>query len=284
MESSRMVGKVCMVTGANSGIGKVTAEKLVEQGAQVVMVCRNREKGEKAMADIKQGSRIGNVELFLSDLASLASVRELVRAFEESHDALHVLVNNAGLARVRRSVTGDGFETTFQVDYLSHFLLTNLLLDLLKKGRPARIVNVSSVGHFGGHIDFDDLQMEKGYGVMKAYSRAKLAQVLFTYELARRLEGTGVTANCLHPGAVATNIWGANLGPLSFLGRLSRMFLTSPEDGARTSVYLASSPEVEGVTGRYFDQGNEKKSSAESYDRAVAEKLWDISAMMTGLA
>jgi NAD(P)-dependent dehydrogenase (short-subunit alcohol dehydrogenase family) len=284
LESNRMAGKVCIVTGANSGIGKATAKRLAEQGARVAMVCRNKEKGEKAMADIKQGSRSDSVELLLSDFASLASVRALARTFEESHDALHVLVNNAGVAQVRRSVTEDGFETTLQVDYLSHFLLTNLLLDLLKKSSPSRIVNVSSVGHYGGHIDFDDLQMENGYRVMKAYSRAKLAQVLFTYELARKLGGTGVTVNCLHPGAVATNIWGASLGPLSFLGKVSRLFLISPEEGARTSVYLASSPDVVGVTGKYFDDRHEKRSSDESYDQAVARKLWDVSASMVGLA
>ena len=278
-----MDGRVCMVTGASSGIGKETAEKLAERGARVVMVCRNRDKGGEALADIKKRSRNDFVELLIADFTSLASVRELVKAFEGGHDALHVLVNNAGVAQVRRSVTGDGFETTFQVDFLSHFLLTNLLLDVLKKSSPSRIVNVSSVGHFGGHIDFDDLQTERGYGVMKAYSRAKLAQVLFTYELARKLGGTGVTVNCLHPGAVATNIWGASLGPLSFVGKATKLFMMSPAKGAQTSVYLASSPEVDGVTGKYFDDKREEKSSAESYDEAVAKRLWEVSARMVGL-
>ena len=273
-----------MITGANSGIGKATAEKLAGLGAIVVMVCRSRDKGEKALAEVRRKSGSSAPELLLADLASLQSVRNLAGEYLRNHDALHVLVNNAGVAAVRRSVTGDGFETTFQVDYLSQFLLTNLLLDALRKSAPSRIVMVSSASHYAGHLDLGDLQMAKGYGVMKAYSRAKLAQVLFTYELARRLEGSGVTANCLHPGTVATNMWEKPLGPLSFLMKVNRLFLISPEEGAETPVYLASSPEVERVSGRYFDQKREKQSSTESYDRELARKLWDESAAMVGLA
>ena len=276
--------KICLVTGASSGIGKETAEGLAELGATVVMVCRSRKRGDDALADIRRRSGSNSVELLLADFASLDSVRTLAKEFVQKHDSLDVLVNNAGVAMLRRSVTVDGFETTFQVDYLSHFLLTNLLLDELKRCAPSRIVNVSSASHYGGHMNLDDLQMKNRYGVMKAYSRAKLAQVLFTYELSRRLEGTGVTANCLHPGAVATNIWSRPLGPFSFLGKISRLFLISPKAGAETPVYLASSPEVEGVTGRYFEKKREKKSSAESYDRNLAEKLWTESSRMTGLA
>jgi len=279
-----MAGRVCLVTGANSGIGKETAVGLAELGTKVVMVCRSRERGEAALADIRKRSRSDSVELLLADLASLDSVRALAKEFLEKHESLHVLVNNAGVAMVRRSETVDGFETTFQVDYLSHFLLTNLLLDQLKRSAPSRIVNVSSESHYGGHLKLEDLQMKRGYGVMKAYSQAKLAQVLFTYELSRRLEGTGVTANCLHPGAVATNIWSRPLGPLSFLGNVSRLFLISPRAGAETPVYLASSPEVDGVTGKYFDKKREKKSSAESYDSELAGRLWAESAKMTGLS
>lgn len=278
-----MANKVCMVTGANSGIGKETAEKLAEMGASVVMVCRNRERGEKAMVEIKRRSGSDSVELLISDFASLESVRGLAKGFKEKHGMLHVLVNNAGEARMTRSVTGDGFETTFQVDYLSHFLLTNLLLDLLKKSAPSRIVNVSSVAHYSGHLNFDDLQMERGYWVMRAYSQAKLALVLFTYELSRRLNGTGVTANCLHPGAVATNIWGRPMGPFSFLGKATRLFMVSPQRGAETQVYLASSPEVQGVTGNYFDKKREKRSSSDSYNRTLAGKVWDASVAMVGL-
>lgn len=272
-----------MVTGANSGIGKETAVKLAGMGATVILVCRNRAKGERAMADIKEKGHSDAVELLFADFTSLASIRGLTREFEEGHDSLNVLVNNAGGARLGRSVTIDGFETNFQVNYLSHFLLTNLLLEELKKGAPSRVVNVSSEAHYGGHLDFGDLQMEKNYGVMKAYGQAKLALVLFTYELARRLGETGVTVNCLHPGVVATNIWGNAMGPFAFLGKISRLFMISPERGAETSVYLASSPEVEGVTGKYFERKQEKRSSADSYDRALAERLWDTSAALVGL-
>jgi len=273
-----------MVTGASSGIGKETSRKLAELGATVVMASRNQKRGVRAISEIKGANNNAQVELMLADFASLDSVRALVKEFLEKHDSLHVLVNNAGGVRVTRSVTSDGFETTFQVDYLSHFLLTNLLLEVLKKSAPSRIINVSSASHYRGHMNFDDLQLKKGYGVMKAYSQAKLAQVLFTYELSRRLEGTGVTVNSLHPGAVATNLWKGSLGPFSFLGNISRLFLISPEKGAEAPVYLTSSSEVEGVTGKYYDRMREKQSSAESHDQAAARKLWDESERMTGLS
>ncbi|MDA4128924.1 MAG: SDR family oxidoreductase [Thaumarchaeota archaeon] len=278
-----MAGKTCVITGANAGIGKASAEQLAGMGARVVMVCRAREKGERAKAQVETKSGSRAVELMLADLASFDSVRALAREYQEGHDSLHVLLNNAGLARIRRSLTVDGFETTFQVNYLSHFLLTNLLLPSLKKNAPSRIVNVSSVAHYGGHVDFGDLQMERGYGVMRAYSQSKLALVLFTRELARRLEGTSVTANCLHPGTVATNIWGSALGPASFLAKITRLFMLSPEKGAETQVYLASSPDVEAVSGKYFEANREKRSSAESYEEALAERLWDASGAMVGL-
>jgi len=279
-----MAQRICMVTGASSGIGKETSRKLAELGATVVLVCRNQKRGEKAMSEIKDASNNAEVELLVADFASLDSVRALAKEYLKKHDSLHVLVNNVGGVNVTRSLTADGFETTFQVDYLSHFLLTNLLLEVLEKSAPSRIINVSSASHYRGHLNFDDLQMKKRYGVMKAYSQAKLAQVLFTYELSKRLEGTGVTVNSLHPGAVATNIWKSPMGPFSFLGNISRLFLLSPERGAETPVYLASSPEVDGATGRYYDHMREKQSSTESYDRATAEKLWDESEKLTGLS
>ena len=279
-----MEGRTCVITGANSGIGKASAEQLASMGAEVVMVCRNRGRGERAKAAVEKNSGSKSVELMLVDLASLASVRQFAQEYEDGHQSLHVLINNAGVARLRRSLTIDGFETTFQVNYLSPFLLTNLLLPLLKNSAPSRIVNISSVSHYGGHINFGDLQYESGYGVMRAYSRSKLALILFTHELARRLEGTGVTANCLHPGAVATNIWGNPIGPASFIMKITRLFMLSPEKGAKTQVYLASSPEVETVSGEYFDARVKKRSSEDSYDQALAEKLWDISAGMVGIS
>ncbi|MGP8124937.1 MAG: SDR family oxidoreductase [Nitrososphaerales archaeon] len=278
-----MEGKKCIVTGASSGIGKASAEQLASMGASVVMVCRSRERGERARAEVEAKSGNRSVELMLADLASLGSVRAFAREYEESHESLHVLLNNAGLVRLRRSLTADGFEMTFQVNYLSPFLLANLLLPLLKRSAPSRIVNVSSVAHYGGHVNLGDLQLERGYGVMRAYSQSKLALVLFTHELARRLEGTGVTVNCLHPGGVATKIWGSPLGPASFLGKVTRLFMLNSDEGARTQVYLASSPEAAAVSGEYFEKKGRKRSSAESYDRALTERLWDSSAAMVGL-
>ena len=283
MISRPIEGKTSIITGASSGIGKASAEQLASMGARVVMVCRDMEKGGRAKAEVETKSGSKSVELMHADLASLASVRVFAEEFAKNHDSLHILLNNAGVARPLRSLTIDGFEMTFQVNYLSHFLLTNLLLPTLTKSAPSRIVNVSSVAHYGGHFDFDDLQMEKGYGVMRAYSQSKLALVLFTHELARRLRGTGVTANSLHPGAVATNIWGDWLGPAAFLGKVTRLFMLSPEKGAKTQVYLASSPDVEGVSGEYYEFHGKKESSAESYNQGLAEKLWDVSAKMVGL-
>jgi len=279
-----MAHRICMVTGASSGIGKETAKKLAGLGATVVLVCRNQKRGERAMTETKSVSSGGSVEILLADFASLDSVRAVSKEFLEKHEALHVLINNAGGVRLTRSETVDGFEMTFQIDYLSHFLLTNLMLGLLKQSAPSRVINVSSASHYSGHVNVDDLQMKKGYGVMKAYSQAKLAQVLFTYELSRRLEGSGVTVNCLHPGAVATNIWKSPMGPFSFLGNVARLFLISPQEAAEALVYLASSQEVAGVSGKYYDRKREKNSSDESFDQVLASKLWAESEKMTGLS
>jgi len=272
-----------MVTGANSGIGKATAMGLAEMGATVILVCRSKEKGEAALSEMREKSGNNSLDLMLADMSSMRSVRQLASEFRRKYDRLHVLVNNAGLFMFTRTTTGDRLETTFEVDYLSHFLLTGLLIDLLKASAPSRLVEVSSIAHYNGHIDFDDLQGEKGYGGWKAYSQAKLAQVLFTYELARRLKGTGVTANCLHPGAVATNIWSRPLGRAGFIMKLLRLFMMGPEGGAKTPIYLASSPDVEGVSGKYFTNKREKESSKESNDEQVARRLWLVSEELTGL-
>ena len=201
----------------------------------------------------------------------------------KNYPKIHVLVNNAGLFNLRRKMTVDNYENTFAVNYLSQFLLTNLLLERLAASAPSRIVIVSSIGHYSGHINFDDLQAEKGYGGFKAYSQSKLAQILFTHELAKRLQGTHVTANSLHPGAVGTNIWSRPAGRFGFIMRIFKPFLTSPDKGAETSVYLTSSPDVENVSGEYFEKKRIKKSSEESYDSAVAERLWNVSAQLTHL-
>jgi NAD(P)-dependent dehydrogenase (short-subunit alcohol dehydrogenase family) len=282
MEKSKtsMAGKVCLVTGANSGIGKEAARGLANLGATVILVCRNRERARRALDDVKKTSRNEQVELMLCDLSSQKSIREFASEYEESHARLDVLINNAGVLFRNRSETADGLEATFAVNHLGYFLLTNLLLDLIKQSAPARIVNVSSEVHKYGAINFDDLQNEKNYRAFSAYSNSKLANVLFTYELARRLEGTRVSANCLHPGVIATSLFRTLPKPLEALFKL---VTTSPEKGAGTSVYLASSPEVEGVTGKYFVKKSATKTSASSYNIDTARRLWDVSARLTGL-
>lgn len=279
-----MNGKVCMITGANSGIGKTTALGLAKMGATVVMVCRNRSRGEAALAEIKAESGNQAVDLILADLSSQASIRQLAGDFRARYQQLHVLVNNAGVFLSKRSVTADGIETHFAVNYLAPFLLTNLLLDPLEAGAPARIVNVAGEYHRKATMDFDDLMCEKDYSASRANNQAKLALILFTYELARRLEGTGVTVNCLHPGAVATGMVekDPDFPPFShFLYRLVKPFFASPEKGAETSIYLASSPEVEGVTGKYFIKKAAVESSPESHDVSIARRLWEVSAELT---
>src|SRR6266566_5125561 len=266
---SSMQGKICMVTGANSGIGKATALALAQMGATVVMVCRDRTRGEQARGEITTKSKNNAVDLLLADLSSQQSIRHLVENVQRHYTHLHVLINNAGATFPGRRETVDGLEMTFAVNYLAPFLLTNLLLDMLKASAPARIVNVSSAAHTSGSIQLGDLQAEKRYRPMRTYPQAKLAVVLFTYELARRLKGTGVTANCLHPGFVATNFAQSDGEPaVRLLVKLIGSFGTSPEKGAKTSIYLASSPEVEGVTGTYFVKSIPRRSAAISYDES----------------
>jgi len=278
-----MGGKVCLITGATSGIGKATAMKLASMGASVVMVARDRGRGEAAMAEIKVGSANASVALMLADLSSQEDIRRLAHEFEEAYPRLDVLINNAGVIRSERITTADGLETTFAVNHLAYSLLTNLLLDMLKASAPSRIVNVSSGEQRNGTIDFDDLQGEKGYKGAKAYSQSKLATVLFTYELARRLEGTGVTANCLHPGVVGTNLGSGVSGAFGVMVRALTPLMKSPEKGAETSVYLASSKEVESVSGRYFVKKAEARSSDASHDQRIARRLWEASAELTKL-
>jgi retinol dehydrogenase-14 len=273
-----------MVTGANAGIGKATAQGLANIGATVVMVCRSRERGEAALAEIKEQSSNDLISLLLADLSSQAEIRKLAEDFKGQHSKLHVLVNNAGIIPRKREVTVDGFETQFAVNHLAPFLLTNLLLDVLKSSAPARIVTVASDMHRGATIDFDDLQSERSYGPVRVYSRTKLANVLFTYELARRLQGTTVTANCLHPGVVATKLLADGMGMPSALRSTTRLIGSKPEKGAKTSIYLAASPEVEGVSGKYFVRQKAVESSKGSYDENLAGRLWRVSAELTGIS
>jgi NAD(P)-dependent dehydrogenase (short-subunit alcohol dehydrogenase family) len=283
--NTSMQGKICMVTGATSGIGKETALGLAQMGATVVLVGRDHARGEAAQSEIKTKSGNNAVDLLLADLSSQESIRQLAESFLQKYTQLHVLINNAGVFMLTRRETVDGLETTFAVNQLAPFLLTNLLLDVLKASAPARIVNVSSDAHEAGYIKMDDLQAEKQYRFMRPYGQSKLAVVLFTYELARRLEGTGVTANCLHPGFVATNIGQSGVGSV---GRAVVKFIfsnlgISAEEGAKTSIYLASSPDVEGVTGKYFVKSIPKRSAAISYDETLQRQLWEESAKLVKL-
>ena len=279
-----MAGKTCLVTGANQGIGKETAVALAQMGAEVIITARHREKGEAALADIRQRSGNSRVDLMLADFASFDSIRQFASAFQSAHPRLHVLVNNAGAYNATRTLTRDGFETTFGVNHLGYFLVTKLLLDTIKASAPARIVSVSSGAHARGKMNFDDLQGERSYAGFGAYGQSKLANVLFTYELARRLENTGITANCLHPGVVMTGFGKNNSGMIGNLfgvfQAVGRPFLLTPEKGAQTSIYLASSPDVEGVTGKYFAKSREQQSNAVSHDQDVARRLWEVSEEM----
>ncbi|HYF76572.1 MAG TPA: SDR family oxidoreductase [Symbiobacteriaceae bacterium] len=277
-----MSDKICMVTGANSGIGKVTALELARKGATVIMVCRDRGRAEPVLAEIRQATGNSRVELMIADLSSQQSIRQLADGFKAKYDRLHVLVNNAGAILFQRTLTPDGLETTFAVNHLGGFLLTNLLLDTIKASAPARIINVSSGAHVGARIHFDDLQAEKSFSAWRAYGQSKLANILFTVELTRRLEGTGVTANALHPGFVRSNFAGTSRLAKAMIG-LMQPFTISPEQGAETSIYLASSPDVEGVTGKYFVKCRPVKSTRASTDPETARRLWQVSEQLTGL-
>jgi len=277
-QSPALKGKVVLITGANSGIGKETALALARMKATVVMVARDSSKGKEAQKEIIESSGNKKVDLIVADLASLDEVRALAEEFKKRYEHLHVLINNAGGINYERTQTQDGFETTFGVNHLAHFLLTKLLLDVIKASAPSRIINVSSMAHRSGKMDFSDLMFKKKYSAYKAYSASKLANVLFTYELARRLKGTSVTVNALHPGVVRTRFGkGSGSSGMKFAFALISPFLTSPQKGALTSIYLASSPEVEGVSGKYFSKSKPVDSNKISYDKDVAKQLWDIS-------
>jgi NAD(P)-dependent dehydrogenase (short-subunit alcohol dehydrogenase family) len=281
-----MRDKVCMVTGANSGIGKVTALELAKGGATVVMVCRSRERGEAAQQEIIAESGNDNVDLLLADLSSLASARAMVDEFKSKYDRLDVLVNNAGALFSERKESADGLEMTFALNHMGYFLPTVLLLDMLKASAPARILNVSSDAHRNGRIDFEDLQSKRRYSSFPAYAKSKLENVLFTVELARRLAGTGVTANALHPGFVRTNFGGNTVGGgiVTFLFRLLvKLIAITPERGAETPVYLATSPAVEGVTGQYFNKKKAVEPARQARDGETARRLWEESERLAGI-
>lgn len=276
--------KTCLITGATSGIGKAAAQAIAAQGHRVVIVGRNPAKTEATAAELRRVTGNPQLDFLVADLSSLAEVRRLAAECAARYPQLHVLVNNAGAFFMRRHTTADGLEMTFALNHLSGFLLTNLLLERLKASAPARIVNVTSAMERDARPDWDDLQMERRYNAMQAYAISKRFNLYFTYELARRLEGTGVTVNAVHPGAVATGIWARPLGRAgALLDPVLRRFMRSPEQGADTVVYLALSPEVEGVSGRYFVDRRPRASSPASQDPEAARRAWAISAALTGL-
>ena len=279
--TAHMAGKTVLITGGNSGIGREAAAALAGMGGRVVITSRDPAKGQQALAYVREKSGGGSVDLLALDLASFASIRRAAAEFRERYDQLHVLVNNAGVILSQRTETEEGFETTFGVNHLGHFLLSQLLLDRVKASAPARIVNVSSDAHRFARkgLNFDELQSKRRYSGMRTYGRSKLANIYFTRELARRLEGTGVTVNAVHPGSVATGFAqdGDVRGIFSVLFKIARPFLRSPEQGAQTVIYAASAPELEGVTGRYFKGSREGRVTAIARDDEAARRLWAVS-------
>lgn len=282
---TNMQGKTCLITGATNGIGKVTALELAKMGATVVLVGRSAEKTETVVKAIRQVSGNADVHALLADLAEQAQIRQLAAAFQQQYERLDVLVNNAGSMFTQRHESHEGIEMTWALNHLSYFLLTNLLLEPLRRAPSARIVSVSSDAHVGGRIQSDDLEYQRRrYSGLGAYAQSKLANIMFTYALARRLEGTTITANTLHPGFVNSG-FGRNNGWLAKLGMtLMQPFARSPERGAETSIYLASSPDVQDISGKYFVDCKTRRSSAASYDEDVQRRLWQVSEQMTGVS
>lgn len=278
-----MHGKICLITGATSGIGWITARDLAKMGAEVVLTGRNFKRGERAIDRIRREDSTSKVEFIPMDLSSLGDVREFSTDFKKRYPRLDVLMNNAGTVLLQRKVNDAGIEMTFVVNHLGHFLLTNSLLKSLRASESARVIVVSSGSHRGAHLNFDDLQNELSYNGMKVYGQSKLANLLFTYELSRRLVNEGITINAMHPGFVSTNLGRDNGWFLHKVIRLAMLTGGSAEEGADTCVYLASSQEVEGITGKYFKERRTIPSSQSSYDQKAARQLWDISEKLSGL-
>lgn len=280
-----MAGRICMVTGANSGIGLATASILAERGSTVVMVCRSRERGEAAKAEIEGSVQAPELVLMVGDLARLERVRELAEKFHHRYDRLDALVNNAGVYVADRRITADGYEETLAVNHLAHFLLTNLLLGRLRTA-SGRVITISSDAHKAGRLDrapLEEILRGRGsYNGMQAYADSKLANLLFTFELARRTDGTGVTANALHPGTLATQIWNRNRDILSLSLRLFKPFMGAPRKGGEAVARLVANPELNGVTGRYFDRLKEGRAATLAQNRELAARLWRASAELTG--
>eukprot|EP00066_Takifugu_rubripes_P003329 XP_003965827.2 PREDICTED: retinol dehydrogenase 13-like [Takifugu rubripes] len=286
--SVQLDGKTVLITGANTGIGKETSRELARRGARVVMACRDLTRAESAADEIRLSTGNGNVVVRHLDLASLYSIRQFTKEFLETEERLDILINNAGVMMCPRWLTEDGFETQFGVNHLGHFLLTNLLLPKLKSSAPSRVVTVSSIAHRGGHVDFDDLFFSRrSYSSLESYKQSKLANILFSGELSRRLKGTGVSSFCLHPGVIRTELgrhvhgWFPMLGTLLSLPSL--LLMKTPTQGSQTTLYCALTPGLEQLSGRYFSDCAEKETSPEGRDAVAARRLWEESARLVGL-
>lgn len=279
-----MEGKVVLITGATSGIGKAIAIGLARMGARVVIVARNAKRGRRAQLDIVKRSGSPDVDCLTADFSARKAVRDLANEFRARYERLDVLVNNAAMVTGTRRLTPDGFEVQFFVNHLVYFMLTCLLIDILRASAPSRIVNMSSTAHSSGVIDFDDLQMERRYTGWQAYANTKLANVMFTYELARRLEGTGVTANCVHPGVIHTGLLRHYSRVLNMIFHALQVFFKKPEEGALTPIYVATSPDLDGVTGKYFRKCQPMGTSDASNNLGAQRRLWELSEEMTGCA
>ncbi|MEZ0610630.1 SDR family oxidoreductase [Fibrella sp. WM1] len=276
--------RLCVITGANSGIGKITAQELARKGFDIVMLCRNLDKARPVQQAIQAANPTVTIDLIQCDIASMASVRAAAAQLQERYDHIDVLVNNAGLYIANEQYSPDGYELTFATNHLGAFLLTNLLLDLLRKGQDARVVTVSSEAHrFAGRFRLDELARPAAYGAMKAYGKSKLCNILFAKELADRLMDDGITSNSLHPGTVSTNFAADSGAVFGAILSLARPFLKTPEQGAATSIFLAASPQVEHVTGLYFDDSKPKTPTKDAQNNFYAKRLWDLSAELVGL-
>ncbi|XP_060905425.1 retinol dehydrogenase 12-like isoform X1 [Labrus mixtus] len=286
--SVHLAGKTVLITGANAGIGRETSRDLARRGARVVMACRDLTRAEQAAEEIRLATGNGNVTVRHLDLASVYSVKQFAKDFIDSEDRLDILINNAGVMMCPKGLTEDGFETQLAVNHLGHFLLTNLLLPMLISSAPSRVVTVSSIAHKGGRIDLDDLFFStRPYSPLESYKQSKLANVLFSRELAQRLKGTGVSSFCLHPGVIYTDLGRHVYTSFPFLRPLlslpNLMFMKTPRQGSQTTLYCALTPGLEGLSGRYFSDCAEKEAAPEGRDDVVARRLWEESARLVGL-
>lgn len=273
-----MKDKICIITGANSGIGKETALALAKKGAHILMICRNAKKAEQARQEIVETSRNESIEVLLADFSIQTQIHEVAKEILSKVNRVDILVNNAGLiAKSYREITADNLEMTFAVNHMGYFILTHLLLDALKASPQGRVINVASEGHRFYPLDLNDLQLEKGYSSMRAYCCSKLCNILFTRELAKQLSDTNVTANAAHPGIVATNFAKNNSSLFGWMFKYGKVFFQSSEQGAETSIYLASNPELSGISGKYFSKQKIRMPSRDAMDEQKAKDLWEIS-------